>query len=174
MFGRFKLWLRNDRGATAIEAGMLMPVMLTILMGIIDLGVGVLTDQKVINSSQMVGDLLGRMDSVSTADLNDAIEAGRLALEPYDTTSMGFDVAGIQFIGSSTNPTVVWRDTVNMTANSAILVKASGLGNDLDGVFGVTVRYVYTPYFSSLITGSIEMVEVSYVRARNGLFIPRV
>lgn len=174
MLKTFTRWCKDDEAVIAIEVGLLMPVMLTILLGIIDTGRGVLTSQKVINAVQTVGDLLGRLDSVSTAQLNDAVEAGRLTMMPFSTTDFGVDVAGIQFAGGPTNPTVIWRDTINMDPNTNILTNASGLGADQDGVLGVTVRYIYTPYFSGVFTGPLTINEVSYVRGRKGLFIPRV
>ncbi|MFH1158633.1 MAG: TadE/TadG family type IV pilus assembly protein [Pseudomonadota bacterium] len=174
MMKTLKRWRREDKAVIAVEVGLLMPVMLTLMMGIVDTGVGVLTSQKVINAVQTVGDLLGREETISTATLNDTVEAGKLALMPYDTTSFGMDVASIQYVGGPTHPTVIWRDTINMDPNQSILDNANDLGSDGDGVLGVTVRYIYEPFFSGFFTGPITISEVSYVRGRKGLFIPRV
>jgi len=148
--------------------------MLILLLGTLDTGEAILINQKTINATQMIGDLLGREDSVSTAELNDAVEAGKLTMMPYSTQSFGVDIAGIQFVGGPNNPQVMWRHTVNMDPNILILENADGLGADGDGVLGVTVSYTYTPYFSFVLTGAIEMSEVSYVRGRRGLYIPKV
>ena len=174
MLKSFKSWWTEDSAVIAVEVGLLVPAMLTIMMGVIDTGVGVLTSQKVINSVQTVGDLLGREESVSTEILNNCVEAGKLGMMPYETTTFGVDVAGIKFVGGPGNPTVVWRDTINMDPNADILIKAEGLGAADEGVLGVTVRYVYHPYFSGILSGDIAINEVSYVRGRKGLFIPRV
>lgn len=173
MANLFKRWGEDERAVIAIEVGVLMPMMLVLLMGVIDTGMGVLTSQKVINSVQTVGDLLGREVTLSTADINDCVAAGKLALMPYDTASYGVDIAGIQFVGGPTKPKVIWRDTFNMTANATILDKASGLGADGEGVLGVTVQYIYNPLFSAVFTGPKTLYEVSYVRGRKGVFITR-
>lgn len=167
------LFFRDDRGVSAIEAAFLFPLMVLILLGSLDIGVALLINQKLITSVQTVADLLARQDTVSDDALDEAIAAGRLSLMPYQTASYGVDVAGIQFKGASAVATVVWRDTVNMSANNAILDDADGLGLRDEGVLGVTASYIYTPYFSSFFAGDFTMSEVSYARGRRGLFVTR-
>ncbi len=174
MNGMFRKWAKDDSALIALEVGMLIPVMMTVLLGTVDIGTGIVVSQKVINASQTVGDLLGRNETVSNADLNEAVEAGKLTLMPYDATTYGVDIAGIQFMGGPKLPQIMWRETINMDPNAEILAGSVDLGKDQDGVLGVSVRYIYTPYFSSIFTGNMEVLEVAYVRGRKGLYIPRV
>lgn len=173
MFKPFRAWLKDDRGVSAVEAALIFPIMVTMLCGTIDTGVGLVTNQKVINAVQTVGDILAREEDVTNAELNDAIVSGQLSLSPYSTTSFGIDIAGIQFKNTTLTPTVIWRDTVNMSPNTKILDKAARLGKQDEGVLGLTVRYIYYPYFTAFAVGSIEMKEVSYVRGRRGYFVTR-
>lgn len=173
MLVRFKKWWREDKANAAIEAGLLFPIMLFMLCGTVDMGVGLLLNQKVINASQSVADLLAREQDISDAVMDDAIIAGRMSLQPYATTSYGVDIAGIQFIGATLSPTVQWRDTVNMTPNNDITEDSRGLGTQNEGVIAVTVRYYYTPYFSKILFTGLQMEEVAYVRGRKGLFVTR-
>src|ERR1035437_1580844 len=114
-------WWKDDKAVIAIEIGILMPVMLTLLLGVADIGTGVYLNQKLINADQMIADLLSRNDTVSAAvDLPNAVIAGQLTLAPYDTTTFGVDVAGIKFQGGPLQPTVVWRYTTNMNINQAV------------------------------------------------------
>lgn len=173
MFRALRKWLRQDDAVIAIEAGMLFPVLIGILCGTMDMGVGLLVNQKVINSSQTIGDLLGREENITDEELGDAIVAGRMSLQPYTTATYGIDVAGIQFIGDELEPTEQWRDTENMEPNLDVLEGSAGLGTENEGVIAVTVRYEYQPYFAEEIVGVIEMEEVAYVRGRSGLFVTR-
>src|ERR1700680_947569 len=96
----FKRWWKDDKAVIAIEVGILMPVMLTLLLGVMDIGTGIYLNQKLLNADQMIADLLSRNDTVSAAvDLPNAVVAGQLTLAPYDTTTFGVDVAGIKFEG---------------------------------------------------------------------------
>lgn len=174
MSGWIGKWGRDENAVAAIEAGLLFPVMVIILCGMVDTGVGLITNQKVINASQIVSDLLTRQETVSDADISDSIVAGQMALQPYSTVSMGVDVIGIQFIGTLLTPTEIWRETRNMAPNDEALTGAAGLGLENEGLVAVTVRYTYTPYFSAFVAGDIQMEEVAYARGRRSLVVTKV
>ena len=169
-----KIFLKDDRAVAAIEAGFLMPVLLAILCGMVDMGMAVVTNLKVTNAAQMASDLVSRGATVTTAEINDAIVAGRMAMQPYSTTSYGIDVVGIQFVGVSLTPTVRWRQTENMEPNTAVLTNSMGLGLQDEGVIAVTVRYTFTPYFTGFLVDTLVMEEEAYVRGRKGGFVSRV
>lgn len=174
MLRTFRSWMKDDRATAAIEAGLLFPVLVLILCGTIDVGMGCLINQKTINATQMISDLLSRDDSVSTADINDAIVAGQLAFAPFTTTSYGTDIAGVQFIGASLTPTVEWRVTTNMQPNTTITTKTIGLGLQNEGVLAVTVTYTYYPLFTAYMVSPFVMTEESYARSRKGVFIQKI
>ena len=169
-------WWKNEKAVIAIEVGILMPTMLTLLLGVMDIGTGVYLNQKLINADQMIADLLTRNDTVSAAvDLPNAVVAGQLTLAPYSTGSFGVDVVGIQFDGGPLQPTIIWRYTVNMNINLDVPTDANNLGNNQDGVIVVTTMYTYKPFFLGGMTkASYPMKEVAFARGRNGLFIPEV
>lgn len=170
----FKKFLREEHASPAIEAGLLFPMMITLFCGVMDTGVLYVVNMKVTNASQMISDLVSRDTTISTGEINDAIVAGRMALLPYPADSYGVDIAGIQFIGTSKTPTVQWRTTQNMSPNQEVTSRSAGLGAQNEGVIAVTTKYVYTPYFSDFLVGSITMGEESYVRGRKGLFVAKV
>ncbi|HEX2753181.1 MAG TPA: TadE/TadG family type IV pilus assembly protein, partial [Alphaproteobacteria bacterium] len=173
MFPRLRKFLTGDEANAAIEAGFLFPVMVAILCGMIDMGVALITNLKVTTATQIVSDLLARDKSVTDAQIDDAVNAGRLALFPYDTATYGVDIVGIQYVGTGLVPTVRWRETINMAENAAVLERSEGLGLQNEGVIAVTVRYFFTPYFSGFMINDIQMHEEAYVRGRKGLFVQK-
>lgn len=173
MLRRIRHFLRRDDAAVAVEAGMLFPLMVAILCATLDLGTALMTNLKVVNASQIVGDLVSRGARVTDAEINDAIVAGRMALIPYNQDSYGVDIVGIQFVGHTLTPTVRWRETVNMDENDNVLEGSEGLGLQGEGVVAVTVQYMFRPYFTGVIFDDFTMTEESYVRGRKGLFVER-
>lgn len=171
MIRTFKRWLGDDDATAAVEAGFLFPLLLVILCGTVDTGVGLITNMKVTNATQTVSDLLTRDVQVTPSMIDDAIVAGRMALMPYGTTSYGVDIVGIQFLGVDEVPTVVWRRTQNMAPNTEVLTKAEGLGDQNEGIIAVTVRYEYHPLFTHYFAGTYTMEEEAYARGRKGGFI---
>lgn len=173
MLRRLKTWIRKDDASAGIEAGLMFPVMMAVLLGVVDIGMGLTVNQKVINAAHMISDLLTREDDITDAELAEAVTGGRLVLMPYNDESFGYDVAGVKFIGKNKVPTVQWRDTFNMAPNAAILTESQGLGEENEGVVVVTVSYHYAPYFSNFVVNEIEMQETAYARGRKGLFVTR-
>ncbi len=171
LFQRFR---RDDTAVAAVEAGMIFPLLIIILCGMMDTGAGLVVNQKMITSCQTVADILAREDSVTDPALADAVAAGRLSLVPYETATFGVHVAGIQFTGSGPSPVIRWQDMINTDPNPDVVIRAAGLGALNEGVLAITTRYTYQPFFSGTFTGDIDMEEVAYVRGRRGLYIPRV
>ncbi len=173
MFTLLKRWVREDKAVAAIEAGLLFPILGAILCGMIDVGVGLVANQKILNASQTIADLLAREDDITDEEMQEAVIAGRLSLQPYTTATFGADVVGIRFLNAAMTPTEQWRDTFNMQPNFDVLAGSAGLGERDEGVIAVTVRYNYQPFFSHIILETVEMEEISYVRGRKGLFVTR-
>ncbi len=169
---RFQIWKRSEEGMAAVEAAIIFPVMLVMLMGVYDLGNAILANQKTIRASQVVADLIARQNIVSNADIADAVEAGRLAFEPIDSSSFGVDIVSIRFDDDAASE-IVWRETVNMTPVPNPLGAVSALEDSNEGVVMVSVVYEFTPLFAKFAVSSFGMREVGFSRGRNSPVINR-
>lgn len=158
-------WLRDDSGNAMIEAGLLLPLCVTMLMGVYDIGQGLTTNQKVVGASQIMGDLIARDRSVTMTGLQDIIKAGELALQPYDTAPFGYDIVSVQFDDAG-DPEILWRVTENTEENDDAVESTKGLGEEGDGLVIVTTSYRFTPFFSDVVLDDIEMKEVAFLHGR--------
>ena len=161
----FKRWRTDEDGLALMEFVLIFPLMITILFGVYDLGNGFLVNQKTIASSQIISDLITRNVSITEDELDDIIMAGQLALAPYDTANMGYDIVSVSF-DSDDNPVEEWRRTVNMTANQTAFDSTTALGAEGDGVVVVSITYNYEPVFGGFVIDNIPMMEVSFARGR--------
>lgn len=158
-------WLSNEDGVAVMEAAMLFPVILVLLMGVYDIGNGIALAQKSITSSQIAADLVSRNRTMDATNLDDLIEGAKLAFEPYDTHDFGIDVVSIAF-DQSKNPVVLWRETRDMLPNNVAVASVAGLAPEGEGMIIVTVNYAYTPMFSKFFTEDIDFSEVAFARGR--------
>jgi Flp pilus assembly protein TadG len=158
-------WTKNEDGTALIEAAMLLPSMLTLLMGVFDLGNGITLSQKTITSSQIAADLVSRNRTMDTAGINDIIEGAKLAFEPYSLSGFGIDVVSVQF-DAAQQPVILWRETVDMSPNDDAVQSVSGLAPSGEGMIIVTVRYSYLPLFSHFFLGGFDLEEVAFARGR--------
>jgi Flp pilus assembly protein TadG len=171
MFSKFKCfdlikkWMADESGLAGMEATFVFPVMLTLLLGTLDLGSGILTNQKTIRASQVAADLITRMPSVNDTDIDEAVEAAKLALEPFASDNFGIDIVSISF-DDDANPVIEWRETRNMTAGEGVLTSVASLAEPGGGVVMVTARFNYEPIFAGFVVDTIPMQEVAFARGR--------
>lgn len=170
---KFQNWKQSEEGMAAVEAAMIFPVMLVMLMSVYDLGNAILANQKTIRASQVVADLLARQNIVTDADIAEAVEAGRLAFEPIDSSSFGVDIVSIRFDDDAASE-IVWRETVNMTPVPDPLGSVSALEDSNEGVVMVSVVYEFEPLFAKFAVSSFGMREVGFSRGRSSPVINRV
>ena len=155
----------EERGVAAIEAVILMPILIALLIGCYDIGMGILMNQKTIGAAQMIGDLVTRNRTITMTTLEDMIQAGELAYEPYSAATFGYDIASVEF-DEDGEPVVLWRVTENMAPNDAAVASTEGLGAAGDGIVVVTAAYTYDPYFTHFVVNDIVMQEVAFLRGR--------
>lgn len=170
---RITSWLYQEDGIAATEFALVFPILFILLLGMVDLGNGLLTNKKVITASQMAADLITRQLVADDADIADAVLAAQLAMQPLNIASFGIDIASIRFEGDNADPTVIWRETVNMPPNGSIEALSDGLGVENEGLIAVTVQYTYKPHFTNVFLNDIDMREVSYMRGRRNSFVAR-
>jgi len=162
---------RNDKGLAAIEGALILPLFLILLMGTFDVGQALVVNQKLSAAAHMTSDLITRQSFVSDELIDDAIEAARLVIDPYDREQFGLSAASIEFVGNGNNPQIIWRKTVNMQHDNTLPEGAKGLGYGGEGVLVVTAIYKYKPFFTGLFTGEFDMTERSFARGRRNAVI---
>ncbi|OIN86275.1 MAG: hypothetical protein AUJ12_06440 [Alphaproteobacteria bacterium CG1_02_46_17] len=158
-------WIKNEDGVAMMEAVMLFPVMLTLLMGVYDLGNGISLSEKTITSSQIAADLVSRNRTIDSSSLTDIIGGAKLAFEPYALHGFGIDIVSIRF-DENNNPEILWRETQDMAPNSDAVASVAGLAEEGEGMIIVTVQYTYSPMFSKFFTNDINFKEVAFARGR--------
>ncbi len=166
-------WLRDESATAATEAGLLFPVLMVMIVGLYDVGNGILANQKAITASQVVADLIARGKNVTDSQIDEAIEAGRLAMQPFDTSGYGIDIASIRF-DEQQDPQVLWRVTENTAANVSAVDSTAGLGAEGEGMVIVTIDYPYVPAFAGYIINTIQMKEVAFVRGRKSSTVGKI
>jgi Flp pilus assembly protein TadG len=168
-------FIHDTAGVAAVEFAMILPVLVTLLLGIVDSGNALLLKKKLMTSSQIVADLVTRNRNITDAQITDSIAGARMAIAPFSTTPLGVDIVSIQFTGTTNPaPSILWRETSGGTLNPDVLTIASGLGVAGEGVVIVTTTYRYNPVFLGGMIGTIDMEEVAVTRGRRGPLVNRV
>lgn len=167
-----KSWKEDLSGIAAVEGALIFPILIFLMLATYDMGNGIVANQKLIRASQVTGDLITRERTVSNAELEEAINAGELALVPQNTATYGIDIVSIRF-DDDANPVIVWRETRNMPPKADVFDAVESLAEPNGGVVVTTVQYTFEPLFGDSIIGDITMEEIAFTRGRKSAVVNR-
>lgn len=159
------LW-RDRRGVAAVEFALCLPIMISAMLGTVEISNLVKSYGKVVSASQTVADLTAQSSALSTAQMDSIRTAAQRVLDPLPTTltNLGIDVVSIGFDASG-NPLQLWRYQWGATQASIPLTGAKGLGVAGESVIMVRLSYVCVPVLHQLVP-SRTFTELSYTRPR--------
>jgi len=161
----------NERGVSAVEFAMILPVMATMYLGTVEVTNAVSASRKVTAAASALGDLAAQATDIDNTEMTNLMNAARAVLQPFTTGPMQFRVSQIR-IDDQRRVTVGWSDAQNMSAY-ARGAAFTGLPATLlvanTWLVYAEVSYGYTsPVGSFLITGTMTMRDDFYLRPRIG------
>lgn len=184
--GLAKRLLSDRRGAAAIEFALVVPLMLVMYLGTIEISAAVSVNKKVSRVAATVADLVTQQTTVKKVDLEGIMEIGEAILYPYTTRRPIITVVAIDVDSSyPSGGKIAWSRRFNQGSfDTGGLVKNDNIWvpTDLriDGSFLIRVETEldYVPIVNWLIgdtvgkmedgVGLIEMSERYYLRPRLG------
>jgi len=93
MFPMFIRYLQDKRGIAAIETAFILPFLLFLYFGLIDLTAMISLNRKVTYSASVVADLVTQNNTtVTSANIDDYVKAAALVLKPSDIANVRVEV----------------------------------------------------------------------------------
>ena len=147
---------RDSRGVAAIEMAFIMPFLLFLYFGLIDLTAMISLNRKVTYSSSVVADLVTQNTTTVTAtNIADYVKAAALVMKPTPIANVRVEV--YMFRKVSGTPTARWKQ-VSAGGAACGTPSTTGMANLMtdsnDLIVGV-VCTTYTPYIATFLGKSI-------------------
>lgn len=112
ILARCRSFVRNTSGASAIEFAFILPLLLVMYVGTLELSLGIETNKKVARSAAIIGDLVAQESSFDKNTLDDILTIGSQVLLPYHTTQPKITITGVSIDGEK-DATVAWQRTID-------------------------------------------------------------
>jgi Flp pilus assembly protein TadG len=161
----------RDRDAvSAVEFAIVLPFMLLLYIGGVELGDGLQVQFKVTETARTVTDLASQYINIESSDMSNILGAASTVVTPYSASSLIMTVSQVKVTSNATTGTVSWSCSLNGTARTvgASVTLPSNLQKPSSAIYLILgeVTYPYTPQIGYVITGTINMYESAYFYPR--------
>jgi Flp pilus assembly protein TadG len=174
-----ELWI-DAKAVAAVEFAIVLPFMLLLYVGGVELGNGMAINVKVTATSHSVADMVSQNTQISAARMQTILGASSKIIAPYPTADSGGNslitvtVSEVSTDGSG-NATVQWSQSYNGTTvgagrpvGQAITLPSSLTGTQNYNVSLILgeVSYAYTPNLGYTISGTVTLRDSYYLFPR--------
>ena len=157
----------DEQGVSAVEFALLLPLMLTLYLGSVEISQAISADRKVTMTSRTVADLVSQVTSITSSGMTDVLNASSSVMSPFTTTTLKVTVSSVS-VDANSKATVDWSCTLNGTVHSkgstVTLPTALNIANTT--LIWSEVSYIYTPAIGYVLTGSLTLKDQLYMAPR--------
>ena len=165
--GRLARCIRDERGVSAVEFALLLPLMVTLYLGGVEVSQGLTIDRKVTLVARTVTDLAAQVSSITNADMTNILNASTAVMLPYSMAQVKVTISQVTIDGDG-KATIAWSDTKNGTAraNGSAVTLPPALNVPNSSLIWGEVSYTYKPVIGYVITGTMNLTDKIYMRPR--------
>jgi len=159
--------LGDARGVAAVEFAMIVPLLLALYFGVVELTQGVMTKQRAAHTASTIGDLVAQSSSITAAEVGDIFTVGDTVMYPYPTASLKMRVSSLTADANGA-VTVAWSQASGMTAltkGAAVSVPANVISAGGSVVMGES-QYTYASAFSQVMPSPVVFHQTYYEQPR--------
>ena len=103
----FSRLTKSEDGVGAVEFALIVPVLLILYVGALELSVAMSIDKKVAKATSISTDLITQGTSTDKSTLQEMLGVARSVVAPFDSSSLNKQVVGIQ-VDAAGNSTIAW------------------------------------------------------------------
>ena len=164
---RLRRLVGDEHGVSAIEFALLLPLMVSLYLGAVEMSQGIAADRKVTLTARSIGDLVSQVSSINNTDMTNALNAAGAVMAPFPLGNLKVTVSSVK-IDANGVATVDWSDTLNGTARTkgSTVTLPAALSVASTSLIWSEVQYTYKPVVGYVITGTLTLKDQIYMRPR--------
>jgi Flp pilus assembly protein TadG len=159
---------RDERAVSAVEFAMLLPLMITLYLGTIEISQAVGIDRKVTLTTRALADLAAQVKTINNAEMSNVLDASAAVIAPYKPELLKLTVSRVD-VDSNGTAKIVWTDTRGGSAAHAvndIVAVPAALKEAPTSLIWSEVSYTYKPTIGYVVTGQMNLSDQIYMRPR--------
>jgi Flp pilus assembly protein TadG len=160
-------FLQDCRGIAATEFAVIVPIMLVMFFGVVEISSGVAVDRKVTLVARTLSDLTSQSISVSDTDLTNFFNASNAIMTPYASAPAQSTITELHIDKVSLAARVQWsKGTSPRTAGSIVPIPTALAVSDSYLIMS-EVSYTYVPTIGYVMAKSgVNLSDLAYTRPR--------
>jgi len=171
---------RDSRGVAAIEFAMIVPLMLVMLFGTIDVSSGVAVKRKVTLVASTLSDLTSQSTAVSDADITNFFAASYGIMWPYPSAPVQATISELYIDPATSVARVQWsKGSSPRGVGSPVDIPSDLIGRDssdkvLPGQYLIysEVSYLYQPIVGYVMAkAGVTLSDTAYTRPRQSMCV---
>ena len=171
----YRRFATDRRGVSAVEFALILPIMVLMYVGTVELTNAITASRKVVSTASSVGDLSAQAADIDDAGMSGILDASSAVIQPFPAAPLKLRVSQIA-IDANGRATVGWSSSRNMTA----LVRGTvftglpvGLVTPSTFLIYSEATYNYTSPIGQFIQNTLALNERFYLRPRVGTCVKR-
>jgi Flp pilus assembly protein TadG len=157
----------DQQGISVVEFALLMPLMLTMFFGSLEVTDAISADRQITLVASTVADITSQYSQVTASDVQNIMAAASAVLSPFPVANVKVTLTSV-VIDANGNGTVDWSTTLNGTQRSGTvtnLIPASLRIANTSVIWG-EASYAYKPVIGYVVTGTLNMSNQIFMRPR--------
>jgi Flp pilus assembly protein TadG len=168
LVARLLAFAADQRGVSAVEFAILLPLMLTLYLGGAEISQAVSADRKTTLVAHTVGDLTAQASNVASSDVTNTFSAATAVAYPLAPSNLTVTLSSVCIDSTGTKATIGWSQTHNGTARSGTvtsLIPSALMVANTSLIWG-EAHYAYKPTIGWTITGTLNLGDQFFLRPR--------
>lgn len=174
--GSLRRFARDRDAVSAIEFAIILPVMLLLYIGGVELGDGLQIQFKVTETARTISDLASQYIIIQSSDMSNILAATSSVIAPYSASNMTMTVSEVT-TNSQGQATITWSCSLNGTPHTvgATVILPTNLQTPNISLIWGEVTYPYTPPMGYVVSGTINLYQSNYFYPRlvNSITLPQ-
>jgi Flp pilus assembly protein TadG len=170
---RLPSWARrfagDTKGVSAVEFALVLPLMLTLYLGGVEVSQAIAASRKVTLVSRTVADLASQSSKITAAQMTNILNASAAVVSPFPSNKLKVTVAQIM-IDADGNKTTDWQVSLNGGVSDpgagAMVPDALIVPGTKTYLIWASAEYDYEPVIGYAITGNLTLKDRMYMRPR--------